>query len=135
VSDLYQDLDSRGADAELAALREGALELAIYLQRLAGALAGGRVGELAHELTDGASISRERQLPTILTHIDAEVGRLRALANRHTGRLLAANELRQAADLAQRRRQAGRPARYGAVDAATGHVQILPPDEEVTEHA
>jgi hypothetical protein len=128
MSDPYRDLASHGAAAELTAIREGALELAIYLQRLAGALAGGRVGELAHELTDGASIAHERQLPLILTHIDAEIGRLRGLANRHSGRLLAALELRQAADVADRRRLAQRRS-YGPL-SEEGRVAIVVHDAD-----
>ena len=136
MSESIRELESRGAEAEVAALRDGCGELGVFLQRLALALASNRLGEFTAETTGGASVARERQLPTLLGYVNAEVGRLTGLASRHSGRLLAAAEANLAADLAQRRRAAQRRV-YGPI-SETGHVQVLteppPTDLESSRH-
>src|SRR5262249_39918393 len=115
-----------GLGADRAALAEGAAELGMYLQRVAQAMRTGRVGELAHDISDGASVAAERQLPLIFEEGDQGGGRLRGLANRCMGRELAAEAASRAAEL-ERRREAMRP-RVVEVDRERGYATFACPD-------
>src|SRR5262252_187178 len=95
--------DDHGLGADRAALADAAAELGMYLQRVAQAIRTGRVGELAHDISGGASVASEQQLPLIFEHCDAEMGRQRGLAGRIMGRMLTATAREREADLARRR--------------------------------